>query len=374
VRAEAAAQAEPLALVDTLERLTNAVAVDQSKAGDLAPEPVPAEPALQLPDRPGLAMDDSMAEAARATLYFHWRRLLYHEPEARKGADPEALHDMRVATRRMRAAMQMFEAYVGTKRLAPFVKGMRRTGQILGAVRDLDVFHEKAQLYLDSLPASQAHDLDPLLTVWQAQRDASRKDMLAYLDSGRFQRFRTEFGQFLKEPDLAALSVFTRGGQPIPYRLRHVVPWVVQRRVATVRAFGEWVTGSDVPLERLHRLRIACKRLRYALEFFEEVLASDVDDLIEEMKKLQDHLGNLQDAVVACNLLRDFLTWGTWGHAASQDSIWPTAPIVAPGVATYMAFRQKEIQELVKAFPQQWERLQSPEFGSKLEKVLAVLW
>ena len=110
------------------------------------------------------------------------------------------------------------------------------------------------------------------------------------------------------------------------------------------------------------------------MEFFQEALGSDVDELIEQMKKVQDHLGDLQDAVVACNLLRDFLTWGTWGHAVGDNGTWPTAPIVAPGVVTYMAARQREIQDLVEAFPQHWEALQSREFGTKLDNALAVLW
>jgi len=79
---------------------------------------------------------------------------------------------------------------------------------------------------------------------------------------------------------------------------------------------------------------------------------------------LQDHLGDLQDAVVASNLLRDFLTWGTWGHAQAQKkkAPLPVEPVVAPGVAAYLAARQAEIQHLLETFPQVWAYFQSPEF------------
>lgn len=166
----------------------------------------------------------------------------------------------------------------------------------------------------------------------------------------------------------------TEDGEPIPHRLRHLVPVLVYQRLAAVRAFDEWVTQPDVPLECLHQLRIAGKRLRYALEFFREVLGPDGEALIDTMKGFQDHLGDLQDAVVACNLLRDFLTWGTWGHARSQEGSWPSEPVVAPGVATYMAVRQKEIQRLVEAFPQAWSNIQAPNFNLLLESALSVLW
>jgi CHAD domain-containing protein len=153
------------------------------------------------------------------------------------------------------------------------------------------------------------------------------------------------------------------------------VPVVVYQRLAAVRAYDEWVTGPDVPLERLHQLRIAAKGLRYTLEYFREVLAPEAKTIIEEMKTLQDHLGDLQDAVVASNLLRDFLTWGTWGQAktAKKTPSRPTEPVIAPGVAAYLTARQIELQRLVETFPQTWARFQSPEFSQSVAAVVAVL-
>jgi CHAD domain-containing protein len=134
------------------------------------------------------------------------------------------------------------------------------------------------------------------------------------------------------------------------------------------------VTGENVPLERLHRLRIASKGLRYTLEYFQEVLGPEAKEAIKEIKGLQDHLGDLQDAVVASNLLRDFMTWGTWGHTPTKEVTPPPAePIVAPGVAAYLAARQIEIQQLVDAFPHIWERIQSLNFGQLVAAALTTL-
>lgn len=339
-------------------------------AGKRAFEAVPGS----LPDKPGLTADDSMAEAARKTFYFHFQRMLYHEPGTRLGEDIEELHDMRVATRRMRAALNVFGDYVDLEQMSPFIKGLRRTGRTLGAVRDLDVFWEKTQRYLDSLPVERQADLDPLRAAWEAEREGARERMLAYLDNGRYIRFKEEFAEFLQRPGAGARPVVSRQDELLPHRLRHVVPVAVYQRLAAMRAYDEWVTGPNVPLERLHQLRIAAKRLRYTVEYFREVLGPEAKTVIDEIKALQDHLGDLQDAVVASNLLRDFLTWGTWQAPAKKKRVSrPPEPIIAPGVAAYLAARQTELQHLVETFPQVWARFQSLEFSQWVAAVVSVL-
>jgi CHAD domain-containing protein len=103
------------------------------------------------------------------------------------------------------------------------------------------------------------------------------------------------------------------------------------------------------------------------------VLGSEAKSLIEDIKVMQDHLGDLQDAVVTCNLLRDFLTWGTWSPAAADTPVRPAEPIVAPGVASYLAARQAELEHLVRTFPQVWLRIISPEFSQRVAAAVADL-
>jgi CHAD domain-containing protein len=324
---------------------------------------------LTLPKSPGLEADDPMAEAARKTLYYHFLHMAYHEPGTRLGDDIEELHDMRVATRRMRAAFRVFDAYLDPEAVRPFVKRLRRTGRKLGAVRDLDVMHEKTSAYLAALPAERQAELDPLLAAWQIEHDRARQAMLDYLDGRPYQQFKDRFGAFLQTPGAGSLPPFSAEGEPRPYRLRHVAPVALAQRLADVQAYDEWVLGPDVPLGRLHQLRIACKHLRYTLEFFREVLGAEAKMLINELKAAQDHLGDLQDAVVASNLLRDFLTWGRWGPAQDTAEGQPQATIIAPGVATYLAYRQTELQRLIETFPAAWARLQSAEFTRAMAHV-----
>jgi CHAD domain-containing protein len=327
--------------------------------------------ATPLPGGPGIEPDDSMAEAGRKTLLFHFLQMVANEPGTRLGADIEALHDMRVATRRMRAAFRVFDNYLDMQEMAPFLKNLRRTGRALGTVRDLDVFWAKTDIYMGGLPPQERRTLDPLQEAWQARREQARAQMLAHLGSDAYARFKERFGLFLQTPGAGALAALSPDGEPLPHRVRHVVPAAVFRRLAAVRAYDEWVTQPDVPVERLHQLRIAAKRLRYALEFFREVLTTESETLIKELKALQDHLGDLQDAVVASDLVRGFLDQGTLGPPAKGQV--PPGPVDAPGVAGYLAAREAEARRLLDTFDQAWLRIQNADFGHQTMAALSEL-
>ena len=104
---------------------------------------VPSPPALldslKNVRAPGVQPDDLLAEAGRKVLRYHFTAMLRHEAGTRLGEDSEALHDMRVATRRMRAAFEVFGEVFRPKVLKTHVKRLRTAGRTLGRVRDLDV-------------------------------------------------------------------------------------------------------------------------------------------------------------------------------------------------------------------------------------------
>jgi len=323
---------------------------------------------------PGVKADDLMSEAARKTLTFHFERMLAHEDGTKAGEDIEELHDMRVATRRMRAALAVFEPYIDHKAYKPYLKDLRRTGRLLGRVRDLDVFHEKAGHYLDELPEERRDELDPLFEAWEVERKERREKMLGWLDGPGYRGFVESFGEFLDRPGAGALPDFDADGAPRGRRVLIVLPPIVLGELATVLAYDEWVTGPSVPLTRLHQLRIAGKYLRYTLEFFSEVLGSGSKLVVHNVKSLQDHLGDLQDAVVTSSILRDFLAGRGWGREASRKAKAQGSDlIIAPGVANYMAFKQQELARLVETFPEAWEPVRAPRYRHTLLSLLSKL-
>ncbi len=329
--------------------------------------PAPVTPP---PDHPGIRADDSMAEAARKTLNLHLQRMVWLEDRVRAGQDRDAVHDMRVATRRMRASLQIFDGFIRRKTIKPFAQTLRRAGRTLGAVRDMDVFMEKAEGYLGGLPAERRSELDPLLIVWRDRYARVREEMIAFLDSDANKRLKEDFAGLLGQPGVLEIPG-ADDKEPVPTRVPHVLPIILFDGLARVQAYEQEMQRPEVPLVRYHQLRIASKSLRYTLEFFEEVLGPAAKIPIEQVKRLQDHLGNLQDAVVAGNILRDFLVWGTWGHDKSKRT--PSEGVLAPGVALYLSVRQTEIENLVKAFSEVWSPIVDPEFRRRMVGLIGAL-
>jgi CHAD domain-containing protein len=226
-----------------------------------------------------------------------------------------------------------------------YERGLRRTGRALGPVRDLDVFEEKARVYLATLPLEQQAGLDPLLAAWHDERVAAREAMLVYLDGNGYARFVARFARFLTSP---GRGVATRPeGMP---RVRDVVPQLIIARFKAVQVDGQGALAAGT-IEELHALRIDCKKLRYALEFFSPVLGPGARLVIDEVKALQDHLGDLNDAHVAVELLRTFLEG---------------APADKEGVVAYLENRMAEGERLMRAFPAAWAEFNRPALEQSL--------
>ena len=313
----------------------------------------------------GLSPDEPMGEAGRKVIGFHLRRFLAHESGTRDGADIEDLHDMRVATRRMRAAFRVFGSFFEPKATKPLLKGLREAAGILGRVRDLDVFIEKAGHYLEGLPDSERDCLDPLLEVWQEERRARRKELVGYLDGSDYAAFCRQLAHFVSTPGVA--KSLGSIAEPTPMLIAHVAPAAVYTRWAEVLAYSPYLKTATLDL--LHNLRIHCKRLRYTLEFFQEVLGPEARDAIKQVTAVQDHLGDLQDAVVATEMLRGFLNdWAEWQRERRL-----LQRVDIHGVSQYLAACQACQFELLESFPQFWAETDSATMRRWLSSAISVL-
>jgi len=293
-------------------------------------------------DRIGLLPGDTMRQVAGKVLRFHFERMLRQEAGTRQGKDPEALHDMRVATRRLRSAMGLFRAYLGADYLWPCISGLRELGHALGEVRDMDVALERAQRHLANQPPIESFGggssgggdgLEPLLEGWRNRREEARKQMLAHLDDPAYSGFLSAFGEMLKSLDSAPR------GFAESYLATQVAPRMLYIRWQAVRAYAPIL--ENAPIELLHALRIDCKHLRYALEFFREVLPARAALVIPEVVTLQDHLGALHDEAVTLQMLDELLM-------ARADS-------EMQGVNAYRQACHLELLHLLRTFPAAWE-------------------
>jgi CHAD domain-containing protein/inorganic triphosphatase YgiF len=317
---------------------------------------------------------DSMGWFGCRVLCSQFSCMLSHEKGTITGEDIDDLHDMRVAVRRMRAAAKVFGAYLDPGKLEHYLKELKRTLRALGEVRDLDVFGEKAEKYLKTLPSGHEHDLDPLFTIISEEREKARKNLLDYLDSRKYTRFKKDFSDLLSSPETLVLRTSSEKCDALPHRIMDVLPSILYARLSDVYAYSEWVEGLYIPVDRMHRLRIAAKGMRYTLEFFEGVLGDDAKTMIEELKNLQDHQGDLHDAIVAIDLLNSFLRTGEWGSAedGSVENERTSGKIShsegMEGVEAYLKYREEELQTLLDTFPDAWGKIRNKEFRKRIER------
>ena len=340
----------------------------EPEADDTAAE-APDEPALQPRDRGGaegrvtsralgVLADDSLPEAARKVLAYHFARMRAKERGTRDGSDPEDLHDMRVATRRMRAAWRVFDDAFKPNRTRNLRRRLRIIADRLGAVRDLDVLTQGLETYRAGLEPDQQPGLEPLLALWRRQRASGRELLMAELDSSRYAHFLDNMQEFL---DAGANEAATVASPTMPHRVRDRVSSQIWAAYEAVRAYELVLPWADV--ETLHQLRIASKWLRYDLEFFGETLGPDSAHLLERVVALQDFLGCLNDADVAAKLARDVLVARSGELSRSETE----------AIGAYLHSRERELARRRRALGPVWRAVAGAPFRRALGRATAAL-
>jgi len=313
--------------------------------------------------------DDTVGEATRKLLRPLFLRMQLHESGTYLG-DPEELHDMRVMIRRMRTAFRMAKPYLDLTDLAAIRKGLRKTARILGAVRDMDVFRQKTEAYLAKSGVDR-DELAPLIRVWDVEYARRRNEMLNYLNSKQYGRFKQALWARLDThlPDRAVAA-----------SVRETVPAIVDQQLETLLAQGELIERPGAPLSAYHQLRIDVKHLRYTLRFFRDVLVPEVKGALKMLEALQDTFGDLQDAAVADNHLRAVIEHGTWETPLQAETQWyawvgatPPVDTLPKGLTEYLSTREAEITAFVKEAPEVWGHFHEAETARMVRDALTIL-
>jgi len=230
-----------------------------------------------------------------------WEEVFTLLPRIAAGEDPEAVHDARVATRRLRAAMDAAADLYPEGWYGPLHKEAKAITRALGRVRDYDVLlghlagddHAKGT----SERTGQDYLAKRLRRDRRAERAAMRKRLARY-DSRRFRKdVRRHFGDGTRPVAPGEDQALRDGGRAF-----------LRQRAAALLAFDAVLSGEEGPPEPSHEARIAAKRLRYALELF----APEDEATLSALKQAQEHLGDLHDTDVRIARLRE--------EIAGQDS------------------------------------------------------
>ncbi len=210
------------------------------------------------------------------------KALLAHDPGTRRGADPEDLHQLRVAVRRLRAFLRVGGILVETDWAVSLREELGWLGGHLGPARDLDVMRDRLRREVSALEEEEAL-AEGLLVALEEERTAAYRDVVEVLGGARYfallERLETVSPPPLTGDQTTLAALFHRAAK----RMRR-----------TFSALGYEPTDAA-----LHASRIAVKRTRYAADLAAHELGRPGERFVGIAKQLQDVLGDHQDAVFA---------------------------------------------------------------------------
>lgn len=261
-----------------------------------------ARPHHKPPPPPTLEAGLPVSEAFSKLLGQLTAILLHHAPAAAAGVAPEPVHQMRVALRRLRSAMSLFSRATGCAELDTAKAQVKPLAAALGPARDWDVFtagtgRAVAAAFEGDVAVAR------LLAAAERRRVASYDTLRETLGSPEFRVLALTLLR------LAVTRPWERGADVDPRRaallhadLRHYAAHALSRRLRHARLAGE--DPAAMTLADLHGLRIQCKRLRYAAEFFAPLFPGrDTRRFVRGLSALQERLGHLNDGAVADGLM-----------------------------------------------------------------------
>lgn len=258
--------------------------------GPLCHEPPDTQP-------PDLSAGSTTRDVVASAIARALTAMLDHDPGLRLGGDIEHVHKARVATRRLRSDLRMLRPLLDRAWGRRVRKDLRWAADALGKVRDADVLCTLLTADRAALPEADRAAAQVLLDKLAKQRDGANRRLRRVLDSKRYLGLLNDLRAAVLEPPFAA---GVSGDDPAC----DVLPGLVRRAWKKVKRPAK-ALGSDPPDAALHEVRKRAKALRYAAESAAPVIGKPAARLARKAEKVQDVLGELQDAVVAEAWLRE---------------------------------------------------------------------
>lgn len=280
------------------------------------------------------------------------KSLQEHMPGALIGKDIEHIHQMRVASRRLRNALEHFKDCFPRKRRAVWEKEIKRITRSLGSARDLDIKIELVnQLYEDSLDAKYKPGYNRLLLRLKQSRSKAQK------------KVEKTINKLQEKKVLKKMAGHFKGLTADSEEIYLYIPSLYQRAFTAINDtlvdFLSYENDVHSPenSEKLHAMRIAGKHLRYSIEMFAPIYRKALLPYIQVMKDVQDDLGTIHDCDV----------WITWLHkfidkeqSRIEDYFGNTGPLkrLLPGIDHLIQNRRQERNKAYQSFIRTWENLQ----------------
>src|ERR1051326_7893455 len=210
-------------------------------------------------------------------------------------SDPEGVHSMRVASRRLRSALRDFTPYVRKRRLARVSKQLRQLAAALGEVRDHDVAILGLEEMQRQVPRESSAALKELIEARKSAREETRNQLEAIITVEEMQALQTEFVTRIDEATSPERKRKRTDEQQLTFAdmARAII-------LARLKEFEKLSNALFKPLDSnaLHDMRIAVKRLRYAIELFQSCWPRSIATHAKRAARIQTALGDIHDCDV----------------------------------------------------------------------------
>jgi CHAD domain-containing protein len=252
-------------------------------------------------------------------------------------SDTEGVHDMRVASRRLRSAMADFAPYLHGRLPR---KRLRQLARALGVVRDEDVAQRLLEKMALEVEADMGKGFRAIRLMRRERRDDAHALLALALEESALEALQQKFLRKLAAATATDDEKQAHSAEP-PLSFKQMGREIIGARLTDLIARGGALYQPN-DVERLHRLRIAAKRLRYALELFTPCLGAELHDAAAEVARLQKALGDLHD----CDVWVDSL-----GSLLEQTRVRKDELIVE--TATTLTHERKAMFQLLHYFTQE---------------------
>jgi inorganic triphosphatase YgiF len=272
-------------------------------------------------------------------------QLLANQAVAEDGRNPEGVHQMRVALRRLRTAFALLRGELGLPTLQAFNDEAKWLAKLLGAARDWDVFMTQTLRAPSDALTSDVVDFDGLRHAAEPHRAVAYASLRETLASKRYSRFQLLLRQWIETRgwrgalESESLAVLLEPSAKFASRVLTRLHGKTLKRGAHFRRLRP---------DARHRLRIALKKLRYAAEFFQGLYGGSAEPkgYLRCLEKLQDALGHDNDMSVTwpflCTLAHD-----------------PTMPEIQRSIGAVMGWQARDRIEIGRALREHWRRFKT---------------
>lgn len=279
----------------------------------------------------------SVGEAFATVLKHNFDHLVEWEQAARSWEDIEGVHQVRVSFRRMRSALSTFRSAIPKEATVEWSDDMRWLAGQLGMARDLDVFIDEGLRPMEGkLPIAGAKRM---MAIAEQHRATAYETVREMLDGERYARFKESFPGWLAREGWVTERLSQKHRKRIGSNAVPFARTLLDTLERAVLSTGSHVDQDSAP--DMHELRIECKKLRYAAEFFYPLFAG-MDEFIGHMKGLQDLLGIMNDVAVMQHLLEELL-----GDESDVEVLQYAGGLVG--------WRTRQYYEIKDSFNERWD-------------------